>query len=103
MAAEVRKQLAIVVVVPHAVAAVKAPTAFCPAAQAEQVPLPSGRHAVHAVMEATGVAVFLQRLQVREAPVPLATYGDAQVRATVAEHVAALRAAVHIVQTPATG
>jgi hypothetical protein len=82
--------LARVVVVTHAVVEVRGDGALYPAGQPEQVPLPSGRHAEHRVMEAGLVKVFLQRTQVREAPVPLATYGDIQVRGRIAEvHVAA--------------
>jgi len=79
-----------VVTVPHVEALVRGLAAFCPAGQALQVPLPSGRHPAHRVRATAGEAVFLQRPQVREAPVPLAMYGDAQVRGRIAEvHVAA--------------
>jgi len=86
------KQLAIVVPVPHAVPVATVPGRLFPEAQAEQVPLPSVRHAAHPVIETGVEAVFLQRTQVREAPVPLATYPvePKQVRGRIAEvHVAA--------------
>jgi len=84
------KQLVIVFAVAHVVADARAAITD-PAAQALQVPLPSGRHPVHAVIEVGAPEiVFLQRTQVRDAPVPLAIYGDAQVRGRMAEvHVAA--------------
>jgi len=59
-------------VVAHVAEVAIAPIPF-PVAQEVQVPLPSARHAVHPVTETAGLAVFLQRTQVREAPVPLAT------------------------------
>jgi len=81
------KQWAKVTVEAHVEEDAIAPIEF-PVAQEVQVPLPSGRHVAHPVTEVG--AVFLQRTQVREAPVPLAIYGDAQVRKTVREvHVAA--------------
>jgi len=58
------KQLAIVVAVPHAVPVAIVPGRLFPEAQAEQVPLPSGRHAAQPVTETTEEAVFLQRTQV---------------------------------------
>jgi len=60
--------LAIVVVVAHAVAVDIVPAALYPEAQAEQVPLPSGKHAAHKAIEvAAPEIVFLQRTQ----PVPV--------------------------------
>lgn len=83
------KQLVIAFVVAHVEVDAIAPITD-PVAQEVQVPLPSARHAVHPVTETAVLAVFLQRTQVRAVPVPLATYGDAQVRKTVREvHVAA--------------
>jgi len=93
------KQLVMVLEVPQAVAEAIAPITF-PVAHEEQVPEPSGRQEAQPVIAAGVPAVFLQAVQVREAPVPEAMYPVAQVRATVEVQVAAFKEAVQAVQTP---
>jgi len=87
------------VVVVHAEEVARVGETLYPEGQAEQVPLPSGRHAAHRVTLAGELAVFTQRPQARVPPVPLAMYPGRQVRATVEVHVAT--PVPQAVQTPA--